>query len=249
MHTPPADATTRPGHLPQAIADSDVVFDCRVGPGTAKCVARRGPRVSWSKGCSFAGDEGAAMGVITGFVRGGRIEVAAPADWPDGMTVYIATADPRGDDDQPSSPEEIAATLAAMDRVEPFVMTAEEEAAWGAERADASNARSPGSTGGRHLARRAEKSADRLTTPRGRLASSKNLRPTVPVIGFAVDSLTPHGHATSPTTRPPSHLTQGVSMSRDHCFLRHLGVRSGPECRGRGCGRREDADGDGRRGR
>jgi hypothetical protein len=57
-----------------------------------------------------------------GFVRNGRIEVDRPIDLPDGSPVTI-TGD---DDDRPRTPEEIAANLAAMDRIEPFDMTDEE---------------------------------------------------------------------------------------------------------------------------
>ncbi|MBY0459276.1 MAG: hypothetical protein K2V38_18255 [Gemmataceae bacterium] len=71
--------------------------------------------------------------VITATVRGGRLEVTEPLDLPDGTQLQVLLPDAR--DEGLMSPEEIASVLAAMDRVEPFDLTADERAAWEAERA------------------------------------------------------------------------------------------------------------------
>ena len=76
---------------------------------------------------------------VKGVIRAGRVEVDEPIDLPDGSVVTI-TGYPRGealggsDDGRPPTSEEIAATLAAMDAIEPFELTDEERAAWDAER-------------------------------------------------------------------------------------------------------------------
>ena len=80
------------------------------------------------------------MSVIVreGVIRGGQVIVDDPINLPDGSEVTI-TGVPRGEfldekSNQPLSPEEIAATLAAMDRIVPFELTPEEEAAAIAEK-------------------------------------------------------------------------------------------------------------------
>lgn len=75
------------------------------------------------------------MTTIKTTVKDRRLEVDAPADWPDGTEVEIHPLSKikNGDADL-MSPEEIARTLAAMDLVEPFEMSEAEEAAWEAER-------------------------------------------------------------------------------------------------------------------
>lgn len=76
---------------------------------------------------------------IRGIIRGGRVEVDGPIGLPDGSEVVI-TGDPRGgpappsEDDRSPTPEEIAATLAVMDAIEPLELSAEEQSAWEAER-------------------------------------------------------------------------------------------------------------------
>jgi hypothetical protein len=72
--------------------------------------------------------------LLKGVVRGGHIETAVPIDLPDGSEVMIfgqptERETEMADDDRPRTPAEIAATLAAMDKVEPFEMTDEERAA------------------------------------------------------------------------------------------------------------------------
>jgi hypothetical protein len=73
--------------------------------------------------------------MIRGTVKGGRLEVNVPADWPDGTEVEIHPSQaPRGADAEVIAAAEIARTLAAMDKVEPFEMSDAEQAAWCAER-------------------------------------------------------------------------------------------------------------------
>lgn len=64
-----------------------------------------------------------------GIIRNGRVEVAEPIDLPDGAEVTISGPANAGSPDRPMNAEEIAAALAAMDKVEPFDMTDEERAA------------------------------------------------------------------------------------------------------------------------
>ena len=72
--------------------------------------------------------------ILKGVVRNGRIEVAEPIEFPDGTEVMIAESRAVESDDDPMSPEEIARVLAAMEKIEPFMLTPEEEAAWEADR-------------------------------------------------------------------------------------------------------------------
>jgi len=73
--------------------------------------------------------------MIKATVKGGRLELEVPADWPDGIEVEVCPLEPGIQDDaQTMSAEEIAQTLAAMDQVEPLEITATERAAWEAER-------------------------------------------------------------------------------------------------------------------
>ena len=71
--------------------------------------------------------------LMKGVIRNGRVEVAEPINLPDGSEVTI-TGHAHGkfpgliDNDRPMTPSEIAETLAAMDKVEPFDMTDEERA-------------------------------------------------------------------------------------------------------------------------
>ena len=74
-----------------------------------------------------------------GVIRHGQVVVNAPINLPDGSEVTI-TGYPQGsngnkhDNDEPLTPEEIAASLAAMEKIEPFSWTNEERAAWEAEK-------------------------------------------------------------------------------------------------------------------
>jgi hypothetical protein len=75
------------------------------------------------------------MTTIRAKIKGRRLELDVPADWPDDTEVEIH---PLGQitnaDEDAMSPEEIAKTLAAMDQVEPFELTDAERVAWEAER-------------------------------------------------------------------------------------------------------------------
>jgi len=76
------------------------------------------------------------MGAIRGIIRKGQVIMAEPADLPDETEVEIVPvglASPAGEEGT-MSPDEIARTLAAMDEVEPFEMTEQEEAAIAADR-------------------------------------------------------------------------------------------------------------------
>jgi hypothetical protein len=75
------------------------------------------------------------MTTIKATIKNRRLEFDAPEDWPDGTQVEIHPVAPMPvpETDEMSS-EEIAHTLAAMDRMEPFDMTEAERAAWEAER-------------------------------------------------------------------------------------------------------------------
>jgi hypothetical protein len=77
------------------------------------------------------------MTTVTGMVRNGQLELPQPLDLPDGTEVEILLLEQAGsgtEDDGPMTPEEIARVLAAMDRIEPLEITAEERAALEEER-------------------------------------------------------------------------------------------------------------------
>ncbi len=74
--------------------------------------------------------------MIKATVKGGRLEVEVPADWPDGTEVEVCPlATGIQNEAGMMSDEEIARTMAAMDHVEPMEITATEQAVWEAERA------------------------------------------------------------------------------------------------------------------
>src|SRR2546426_1060992 len=76
-----------------------------------------------------------SMMTIRAKIRGRRLELDAPAEWPDGTEVEIFPLQRGGCKDADAmSPEEIASTLATMDQVRSFDMTDTERAAWEAER-------------------------------------------------------------------------------------------------------------------
>jgi hypothetical protein len=69
------------------------------------------------------------MNAIKATVKGGRLDLQVPPDWPDGIEVEIHPLKQSGAaDDGPMTPDEIARVLAAMEKVQPFEMTPEEEA-------------------------------------------------------------------------------------------------------------------------
>jgi hypothetical protein len=68
-------------------------------------------------------------------VREGRLELRVPSEWPEGAEVEIRRVDQNGsDEEQAMRADEIAATLAAMDRVQPFDLSDDEQAAIEADR-------------------------------------------------------------------------------------------------------------------
>ena len=75
------------------------------------------------------------MTMITGTVKDGRLEVSVPADWPDGTEVEIHPLESHlMAEAEALTAAGIAETLAAMDRVQPFEMSDDEQAAWEAQR-------------------------------------------------------------------------------------------------------------------
>jgi hypothetical protein len=74
------------------------------------------------------------MTTLRTIVQGRRVEVDAPADWPDGAEVEIhPVAEGSNGAGAPMSPEEIARTLAAMEQIPPFELSEAERMAWEAE--------------------------------------------------------------------------------------------------------------------
>ncbi len=79
------------------------------------------------------------MNAIKGTYKDGQIILGQPADWPDGTQVLVEPIAPEcslgiRDEDWPTDSEGISRHLALMDRIEPLLMTPEEEAAWQAAR-------------------------------------------------------------------------------------------------------------------
>lgn len=75
------------------------------------------------------------MTTIKATVKNRRLELDAPAEWPNGTQVEIyPLVSGANEDTDFLSPEEKARTFAAMDLIEPFDMTDAELAAWEAER-------------------------------------------------------------------------------------------------------------------
>jgi hypothetical protein len=77
------------------------------------------------------------MSAIRGKVTGGKIEIPAPPDWPDGLEVEVRPADEEfgcTEDEQGDDPESIAEWLAWYDTVQPLILTPEDEARWAAAR-------------------------------------------------------------------------------------------------------------------
>lgn len=71
--------------------------------------------------------------LVKGVIHNGRVEVAEPINLPEGSEVIIschsngATMD-FPNNDRPMTPSEIAESITAMDKIEPFDMTDEERA-------------------------------------------------------------------------------------------------------------------------
>ena len=77
------------------------------------------------------------MNAIRSVVKNGRVEVDAPADWPDGTPVRVELGlddQSEYDDERPETPEEVQAWLRWYHSLEPIAMTPEEEAAWDMDR-------------------------------------------------------------------------------------------------------------------
>jgi hypothetical protein len=79
------------------------------------------------------------MTTVTAIVRNGKLELTRPIELPNGTEVEILLPEPGGTDaasdkDGPMTSEEIARTLAAMEKIEPLEMTEEERAALEADR-------------------------------------------------------------------------------------------------------------------
>ena len=70
------------------------------------------------------------MNAILSVVKNGRIEVAAPPDWPDGTPVRVElglNGQTKYDDERPETPEEIEEWIRRFREIEPIEMTPEEE--------------------------------------------------------------------------------------------------------------------------
>lgn len=75
------------------------------------------------------------MTSIKAIVKGGRLELEVPADWPDGTEVILQPVAPRdesgiAEEDWRDTPEAIAEWLKWYDAVEPLHFTDEERADW-----------------------------------------------------------------------------------------------------------------------
>jgi hypothetical protein len=74
------------------------------------------------------------MDAIRATWKDGQVVLDGPVDWPDGSRLVIEPDPSPGrpasqrEDEGPMTPEETARTLAAMDKVEPFDLTAAEAA-------------------------------------------------------------------------------------------------------------------------
>jgi hypothetical protein len=81
------------------------------------------------------------MIAIKAIVKGGRLDVKVPPDWPDGTEVIVQPVKPEetfgiSEEDWPDSPDAIAEWLRWYDSLEPLIFTDEERVAWEAARAD-----------------------------------------------------------------------------------------------------------------
>jgi hypothetical protein len=79
------------------------------------------------------------MSAIKGTYQNGQVILKERADWPEGTEVLVEPVSVERslgirDEDWPTDPEGIARHLALMDRIEPLVMTPQEEADWEAAR-------------------------------------------------------------------------------------------------------------------
>jgi hypothetical protein len=79
------------------------------------------------------------MTCIEGTIAQGQIVPDSPVEWPDGMRVRIEPVEEGAaygmrEEDWPTTPEGIEALLARMDKMEPLILTPDEEAQWEAIR-------------------------------------------------------------------------------------------------------------------
>ena len=76
------------------------------------------------------------MTTLKGIIQHGQVVLPQPTDLPDGTEVEIVPVGLTGstDDEGPVTADEIARTLAAMERVQPFEMSDQERAAIEADR-------------------------------------------------------------------------------------------------------------------
>jgi hypothetical protein len=86
-----------------------------------------------------AGDKENVVTILTAIVRNGQLELPRPLDLPDGTEVEIRLPEQEGTDagqadEGPVTHDEIARTLAALEKIEPLEMTDEERAALEADR-------------------------------------------------------------------------------------------------------------------
>jgi hypothetical protein len=73
--------------------------------------------------------------MVKATIKGGRLELDAPPDWPDGTEVEIQPVQGQATrNSELMSPEEIARVLAAMDEIASLEMTEDEYAVLEAER-------------------------------------------------------------------------------------------------------------------
>lgn len=73
------------------------------------------------------------MQAIKGKYRDGKIILAEKADWPEDTEVLVEPVAPTigmREEDWPTDAEGIAALIARMEKIEPLLMTPEEEAEW-----------------------------------------------------------------------------------------------------------------------
>jgi hypothetical protein len=82
------------------------------------------------------------MSAIRGMIQDGKVVLDAPAALPDGTLVTVSVAGTEEyvgiglrEEDWPTTPEGIAALVAKMDQIQPF-LTPEEEEAWHKARAE-----------------------------------------------------------------------------------------------------------------
>jgi hypothetical protein len=80
-----------------------------------------------------------AMKAIKATVKGGRLEVQVPPDWPDGTEVLLQPVSRENgvgirEEDWPDTPEAIAEWLKWYDSLEPLIFTPEERVALEADR-------------------------------------------------------------------------------------------------------------------